>query len=41
MEDQRNFANIERRLEPGQDGQQLQQFMSCGRRREIPRKRPV
>jgi SRSO17 transposase len=28
MEDQRNFANIERRLEPGQDGQQLQQFMS-------------
>jgi SRSO17 transposase len=28
MEDQRNFANIERRLEPGRDGQQLQQFMS-------------
>ena len=28
MEDQRNFANIERRLEPGGDGQQLQQFMS-------------
>lgn len=28
MEDQRNFANIERRLEPGKDGQQLQQFMS-------------
>lgn len=28
LEDQRNFANIERRLEPGQDGQQLQQFMS-------------
>lgn len=28
MEDQRNFANIERRLEPGQDGQQLQQFVS-------------
>jgi SRSO17 transposase len=28
MEDQRNFANIERRLEPGQDGQNLQQFMS-------------
>ena len=28
MEDQRNFANIERRLEPGKDGQQLQQFMT-------------
>jgi SRSO17 transposase len=28
MEDARNFANIERRLEPGRDGQQLQQFMS-------------
>jgi SRSO17 transposase len=28
LEDQRNFANIERRLEPGRDGQQLQQFMS-------------
>ena len=28
VEDQRNFANIERRLEPGRDGQQLQQFMS-------------
>lgn len=28
MEDQRNFANIEQRLEPGRDGQQLQQFMS-------------
>ena len=28
MEDQRNFANIERRVEPGKDGQQLQQFMS-------------
>lgn len=28
MEDARNFANIERRLEPGKDGQQLQQFMS-------------
>jgi SRSO17 transposase len=28
MEDQRNFANIERRLEPGRDGQQLQRFMS-------------
>jgi SRSO17 transposase len=28
LEDQRNFANIERRLEPGKDGQQLQQFMS-------------
>lgn len=28
MEDQRNFANIERRVEPGKDGQQLQQFMT-------------
>lgn len=28
MEDQRNFANIERRLAPGKDGQQLQQFIS-------------
>jgi SRSO17 transposase len=28
MEDQRNFANSARRLEPGQGGQQLQQFMS-------------
>ncbi len=28
MEDQRNFANIERRVAPGKDGQQLQQFMS-------------
>ena len=28
LEDQRNFANIKRRLEPGRDGQQLQQFMS-------------
>jgi hypothetical protein len=28
MEDQRNFANIEPRLEPGRDGQQLEQFMS-------------
>jgi len=28
MEDQRDFANIELRLEPGRDGQQLQQFMS-------------
>ena len=28
LEDQRNFANIERRLEPGRDGQPLQQFMS-------------
>jgi SRSO17 transposase len=28
LEDQRNFANIERRLVPGRDGQQLQQFMS-------------
>ena len=24
----RNFANFEPRLEPGKDGQQLQQFMS-------------
>lgn len=28
LEDARNFANIERRLEPGRDGQQLQQFMT-------------
>jgi SRSO17 transposase len=28
MEDQRNFANIERRVKPGSDGQDLQQFMS-------------
>jgi SRSO17 transposase len=28
VEDQRNFANIERRLEPGRDGQQLPRFMS-------------
>ena len=28
MEDQRNFANIERRICPGSDGQALQQFMS-------------
>lgn len=28
MEDQRNFANIERRVEPDKDGQQLQQFMT-------------
>jgi SRSO17 transposase len=28
LEDTPNFANIERRLEPGRDGQQLQQFMS-------------
>ncbi len=28
MEDQRNFANIERRVKPGSDGQNLQHFMS-------------
>ncbi len=28
MEDQRNFANIERRVKPGSDGQKLQHFMS-------------
>jgi SRSO17 transposase len=28
MDAERNFANLERRLEPGRDGQQLQQFMS-------------
>lgn len=28
MEDQRNFANIERRVQPGSDGQNLQHFMS-------------
>lgn len=28
MEDKRNFANIERRVRPGSDGQKLQQFMS-------------
>jgi SRSO17 transposase len=28
MEDQRNFANIERRVQPGSDGQKLQHFMS-------------
>jgi SRSO17 transposase len=28
MEDQRNFANIERRVHPGSDGQKVQQFMS-------------
>jgi DDE superfamily endonuclease len=28
MEDQHNFANIERRVKPGSDGQKLQHFMS-------------
>jgi SRSO17 transposase len=28
MEDQRNFANVERRVKPGSDGQNLQHFMS-------------
>jgi SRSO17 transposase len=28
MEDQRNFANIERRVHPGRDGQKVQHFMS-------------
>ena len=28
MEEERNFANIDRRVRPGSDGQQLQQFMS-------------
>ncbi len=28
MEDQRNFANIERRVHPGSDGQKVQHFMS-------------
>jgi SRSO17 transposase len=28
MENQRNFANIERRVQPGSDGQKLQHFMS-------------
>lgn len=28
MEDRRNFANIERRVKPGSDGQKLQHFMS-------------
>lgn len=28
MEDQRNFANIERRVKPGADGQDLQHFMT-------------